>query len=187
MLDENIKQTLSECFFKTLRKEQVAIILKERWQALPVKDMSDIFEKDYCMMTISSFNFRLLFSLHYHLDEKTRQYFLSVFKDSSEINSEEKLHEYILEYTNMNCGALKRNLSNAFPFLGMSTPEKMQSDCLKHSLGMDYDYHIFVQTPLSESSSLYFGLLFFGDKGLLLEAPKEEEEEFTSEGEIELF
>jgi hypothetical protein len=77
------------------------------------------------VLTISSIAFRLLFVLHFHDDESTRQYYLGT--DASRTVS-----EVLTETGNLCCGYMNQQLVAHFPDLGMSTPYELNSHCVDY-------------------------------------------------------
>ena len=77
----------------------------------------------FIVLTIASYNFRLLVLFHLDVDPVSRQYFTSG-------NPTRGLGEALSELGNLCCGAMKRELGKHFPHTGMSTPYILEGKCL---------------------------------------------------------
>jgi hypothetical protein len=124
MISQQSKQSIDYIFAKSARKSLI----------LDPGDVCDIemlnencghnfLEKDFVVLTISSFLFRVLTIFHIGEDEATKDYFLKKSPNKS-------LTEVFSEVGNLCSGAMNHELLQHFPHLGMSTPYTLSSRCL---------------------------------------------------------
>lgn len=94
-----------------------------RIERVPEHKREPIEEKQFYILTVANFFFKVLVIFHVNDDEKTTTYF-------SRPDAELASHEVFPEICNLCCGALNRELGHYFPHLGMSTPYLLERDCL---------------------------------------------------------
>ncbi|MBI5751107.1 MAG: hypothetical protein HZA59_03030 [Hydrogenophilales bacterium] len=174
---------LHRCLEESLRTE-----VHPAWQMQPVAEPDDIRVQRFMMLTLSSYDFRLMLLLHFSCEEASMKY----VADSLTLGAAElplsRYCDYIAEIGNNFCGALKRELVQYFPHLGMSTPNQLGRESLKHvkSWPIDHDMHIKAQ---SEEGAEFYGSLYvssFGELDFdLVQQPKNEES--VEMGTLELF
>jgi len=95
-------------------------------------DLTDSQEPHLAVLTISSYLFRLMVFVHFGTDNSTREHFAKLCKTSSQDMNEQVFMDAICERANMCCGSLSRDLSHAFPHIGMSTPNIVDRQCASH-------------------------------------------------------
>jgi hypothetical protein len=95
------------------------------------------------VLTVSSYQFRLTFMIHYSPDEVTRAHFAGLNRVApSELGDQEYI-DAIRECGNVCCGNLNRDLVRFFPHVGMSTPNIIDRRCVEYldKLGEGYVQH----------------------------------------------
>ncbi|MEY4591267.1 MAG: hypothetical protein RIR18_162 [Pseudomonadota bacterium] len=92
-------------------------------EPIPDYKRKAIEEKQFFILTIANFFFKVLVIFHVNHDEKTMAYF-------SRPDAELGFDDVFPEICNLCCGALNRELGFYFPHLGMSTPYQLDRDCL---------------------------------------------------------
>ncbi len=174
---------LHRCLEESLRTEAHSV-----WRMEPVAEPDDINAQRFFMLTVSSYDFRLMVLLHFSSDEASTKYVADSLKLGSTELPLTRYHDYLAEVGNNFCGAFKRELGQYFPHLGMSTPNQLGRESLKHvkSWPIDHDIHI---KALSEEGAEFYGSLYvssFGelDFDLVLQPKSEEAAEM---GALELF
>ena len=94
--------------------------------ALPETPARDMGRRDDVMvLTISSIAFRLLILLQFGDDSATREHYGAA-------DGARTLDDALMEVGNLCCGALNQQLVEHFPDLGMSTPYRLDGNCLAH-------------------------------------------------------
>ena len=88
--------------------------------------------KQSVMLTISGYLFRLRVFFHYIDDAMTRAHFGRMSRRPLEEMTDQIFADALKECANMCCGAISRDLAQAFPHLGMSTPNILSSHCMAY-------------------------------------------------------
>jgi hypothetical protein len=130
------------------------------------------------VLTIASIAFRLLFVLHFHDDENTRQYYVG--GDTSRT-----LSEVLTETGNLCCGYMNQQLVAHFPDLGMSTPYELNSRCVDYLEELKPN-HVWAY-DLTVGGSARLGVTLCVCTKAPLDFHVDAAEETQSEGELELF
>ena len=95
-------------------------------------DLTESQEPHLAVLTISSYLFRLMVFIHFATDNPTREHFAKLCKTNAHDMNEKVFMDAICERANMCCGSLSRDLSRAFPHIGMSTPNIINRQCALH-------------------------------------------------------
>ena len=130
------------------------------------------------VLTIASIAFRLLFVLHFHDDESTRQYYLGT-------DTSRTLSEVLTETGNLCCGYMNQQLVAHYPDLGMSTPYELSSRCVDY-IGELKPNHVWAYDLLLGGVARLGVTLCVCTKAPL-DFRADVVEETQSEGELELF
>lgn len=101
-------------------------------------------ETEFAILTVSSPVFRFFTIFYFNVDDIAQDYFCNRPQNtSSHILDNIVCHDAFLEFCNLCCGAMNRELIKHYPYLGMSTPYvllKKSSDFI-HSLNPGYLKH----------------------------------------------
>jgi hypothetical protein len=109
----------------------------------PISDHKEITEAEFSVLTITSSSFRFLTLLHFDNNESTIKYFTnhSIEEDGSDENhANNDFIDGLLEFCNLTCGAMNRNLHAHFSHSGMSTPYVLTRPCLDFVYDLDPGY-----------------------------------------------
>jgi len=130
---------LNLCLLESLRTED-----HSDWTLRSVTGDDEVVGKEVYMLTISSYDFRIFLIMHFNNDQKIRNYVASAIKVAPENLNEQRLYDFLGEVGNAFCGVYKRELGKYFPHLGMSTPNRLSSDSLRHleSWKFDHSHHL---------------------------------------------
>lgn len=130
------------------------------------------------VLTVSSYLFRLVAAIYFRSDAATRAYFAGA--------SEQEFLDRVAECGNICCGSLNRELSKYFPHVGMSTPNIIDRDCMRHAGllggGLLRHYKLDVAHDVALHASLCVS-----DYGLVDFQADAVAEEDLSTGELQLF
>ena len=174
---------LNRCLEDSLRTEA-----HPNWKMAPVTEPNEIGMQRFIMLTVSSYDFRLMVLLHFSYDEASTQYVADSLKLGAAELPQTQYYDFLAEVGNNFCGSFKRELGQYFPYLGMSTPNQLGWESLKHvkSWPIDHDIHIKAQT---EEGTQFYGSLYvssFGELDFdLIQQPKSDE--VVEMGALELF
>jgi len=93
-------------------------------------DQPEMKEREFALITLSSSVFQCLGIFHFNHSEKARQWFSRMLSAPLDRFEETAFRDAFLEFCNMCCGSLNRDLLAHFPHIGMSTPYFLRHDCL---------------------------------------------------------
>ncbi len=124
-----------------------------------VVDETEMKEREFALITLSSSVFKCLGIFHFNPAEKARHWFGRLLSTPLDRFDETAFRDAFLEFCNMCCGSLNRDLIAHFPHLGMSTPYFLQRDCLPFiqelDPGFSRHYRIALEPDLILHVSLY--------------------------------
>lgn len=84
------------------------------------------------VLSIASLTFRMLIVMYFGHNEATRHHFARLSRQKVEEMSEQSFLDAICEAGNLCCGGVNRDLGSIFPWVGMSTPNIIDSRCTAH-------------------------------------------------------
>jgi hypothetical protein len=174
---------LHRCLEESLRTEAHAA-----WQLEPGAEPDDIKVQRFMMLTVSSYDFRLMVLLHFSCDEASMKYVADSLKLGAAELPLTRYYDFIAEVGNNFCGAFKRELGHYFPHLGMSTPNQLGRESLKHVKSWPIDHEIHIKAH-SEEGAEFCGSLYvssFGELDFDL-VQQSKSEEIVEMGALELF
>jgi len=105
-----------------------------------INDPKEITETEFSVLTITSSSFRFLTLLHFDSNESTIKYFANSSLEDSENTHNHEFIDRILEFCNMACGAMNRNLNAHYTYSGMSTPYVLSRPCLDFISALEPGY-----------------------------------------------
>lgn len=138
-------------------------------------------EKNLLVLTVASYEFRLLTIFHVDIDKATEHY----FSKGESSTSDTKFGEVFGEIGNRCCGAMNRELGHHFMHLGMSTPYMLESKCLPFLNELKPTHVSQYKIRIKDSVSLHATLCFCAYAPIDFRIDTSVAEEVT--GELELF
>jgi len=140
------------------------------------------------ILTVSSYLFRLMTVVYFNEDQPTWRQFTRHQPEPGPLDLQ-RLHDLVGEFGNVACGALNRDLGIAFPHIGMSTPNVVDSRCIAWlpTLGTGLVKHF--RITLADGLALHatLALCDYDDFDFDLPAETESPEAEAETGELELF
>lgn len=103
-------------------------------------DLPDIQESKVVILTVASYLFRLMILIYFTPDEATQAHFAGINKVAPEEMTDQAFTDAISECGNMCCGTFNRELGRVFPYIGMSTPNIVDSQCAAHLGLLEHGY-----------------------------------------------
>lgn len=153
-------QLLTRCLEESLRTESYPA-----WKIQPV-NVTEIGAKKFIMLTISSYDFRLIVLLHFSPDSASIKYVTNRLKIASGELPISQYQDYLSEVGNILCGAIKRGLFQSFPHLGMSSPNQLDCESLRYIETYAIDYAIHIKAK-AEDGTEFYGSLYVSSIGEL--------------------
>lgn len=155
------------------------------WNIIELKKDERIRAREFTLLTMCTYDFRLFTTLHFTYNERTINYVAESLNISRNQIDRQKFYDYLGEYGNNYCGTLKRELGQIFPHLGMSTPDRLDRRVFPHFENLKYEHTLHLKATSEQKVNLYFGLFVcpYGD----LDFKISKKIETISTGELELF
>ncbi len=174
-----------EFYVSNALKAALASSSDDRIEVVPLDDSSEIKEQRLVILTVSSYLFRAITLMSFSLDAGTRRHLAGIHRSAPEAMSEADYLDVIGEVGNIFCGTLNRDLSHHFPYLGMSTPNVLERQCIDHLDELNASYIQHFRVCVNESVTFHASLCVcdFADIDFQVDTTVTEE----SHGELELF
>jgi hypothetical protein len=153
----------------------------------PVAELGKLRENKVVILTVSSYLFRLMAILYFRPDAATRALFNAGAPEGAPAPGDQEFIDRVAECGNICCGTLNRDLGRHFPHVGMSTPNIIDTDCMRYvdllGCALVKHYRLRLAGDLTMHASLC--VTAYGTVDFHVE-PRVEHDE-VSTGELELF
>jgi len=156
MISQRAKKGFEQLLLQSL-KESLRTESHPIWHMKTV-DVNEIGAKRFIMLTISSYDFRLIVLLHFSSDTASIKYVTDSLKVVSGELPMSQYHDYLSEIGNILCGAIKRGLFQFFPHLGMSSPNLLSWESLKYIESYSIDHAIHIKAKAEDETGFYSSL-----------------------------
>ncbi len=180
---DSLAKLLTSCL-----EESLKINAYEAWDVQILTNPEQVAGTEFTMLTISSYDFRIFVLLHSSCNKPSMRYAAEALRMPVEQLTTERYYDFLGELGNRFCGAFKRDLGNSFQHMGMSTPNRLRHESLKHikSLSLAHDIHVSAQANEDTAfwASIYVSI--YGAREFRLETVSKVEEQ-TEGGALELF
>lgn len=150
-----------------------------------MSDQKEISADEFVVLTISSPVFRCFILFHFNSDNLTKSYFENGSDLGSESEENSTFRDKFLEFCNVCCGAMNRELNKSFGFTGMSTPYVLLKRCSAYISALDPGYVKHYRVTINHSFVLHVTLCICSYGALDFKVDTTEVEEST--GELEFF
>jgi len=139
MISERAKKALNDMVLTGIRSALVSssdtVLSLET-----VSEIAPITEQEVVMLSVASYQFRLMILIYFSRDEATRKHYAALTRVQPENLDSQMFHDAIAESGNMCCGTFNRELGRAFEHIGMSTPNMIDSRCAEHFSLLHYGH-----------------------------------------------
>ena len=153
----------------------------------PVAELVKIKEKKIVILTVSSYLFRVMAIVYFKPDAATRALFNGAAPEGAPPLGDQEFLDRVAECGNICCGTINRDLGKHFPHVGMSTPNIIDTDCMRYvdllECGLVKHYRLRLGGDVTMHASLC--VTDYGTVDFHVEPRLEEEE--VSTGELEMF
>ncbi|MBT0571679.1 hypothetical protein KIK84_15240 [Curvibacter sp. CHRR-16] len=184
MISERAKQALNDMVLLSMRSalvgSQDTVLSLE-----PVPDIAPVSEQEVVMLSVSTYQFRLMVLIYFNRDAVTRNHYAALTRVQSEHMDAQMFHDAIAERGNLCCGTLNRELGRVFEHIGMSTPNMMDSRCAEHFSLLHYGHLQHFVLHLQSGVRLRASLCVTEYQDIDFELPTVEAPQST--GELEFF
>jgi len=174
---------LKKCLAESLRTDAYPT-----WTLQTLESADEIVAPEFTMLTVSSYDFRMYVLLHSSCDPASMRYAADALQMGAEQLSTIRHYDFLGELGNRFCGAFKRELGSCFPHTGMSTPNRLGNESLKHlrNSPCSSDTHV---SARADDGTTFFASLFvsvYGTQQFRLDNLSKVEEQ-VEVGALELF
>ena len=187
MVTQYAKSSLDTLMTMSLQ-ESLRTEANSEWGVKPIDNLESAKQKEFIMLTISSYEFRICILLHFSKDKQTTEYVANAIKMPADKLEAALYYDYLGEIGNTFVGAFKRELAKYFPHLGMSTPNRLVSSSLKFLKEFPFDYGMHIKASTDGGVSFYSSLYLSSNKDFDFRVENKESLEGDAEkGDLELF
>jgi len=188
MVNEELKREIKQLFLQGFESafesesHAASIEIKEK------RNLDEMEEGEFFVLTISSQLFRMFFLLHFSKSELSEQFVSDMLNLGATGVSDERFYDFLGELGNGMCGSLKRELNKSILSLGMSTPNRLDKDCLKYITALDVDLEYHACAEIDGEPLFYASAYLSADQPLdykVSSALKQEDE--ADSGDLEFF
>lgn len=183
MISQKAQHSLRAMLYRAIKSSPL-VAATSAYGISPITDVRQISAMNLVVLTVSSYAFRLIFLLHFSLDEKTKSHFSSGSNAASSDTAEREFLDAIRECGNICCGNLNRDLVRVFPHVGMSTPIIIDARSAAYLAKLGDGYLEHVEVAIASGPTFHVSLCVneFDDLDFELNS---DEEEIT--GELKMF
>lgn len=180
---DSLTKLLTDSLEESLKTENYSA-----WTLTTLINIEQVTAPEFTMLTISSYDFRIFVLLHSTCSAPSMRYAADALKMPLEQLTTTRYYDFLGELGNRFCGAFKRDLGGFFPHMGMSTPNRLRSESLKHLKNLSLAYDIHVSAQASEETTFYASLYVsvYGDREFRMDKLNNTEEQ-VEVGALELF
>lgn len=148
------KNLLSRCLEESLRSGAYPT-----WSIEPLSDGKEYEKQQFIMLTVSSYDFRMMVLLHFTRNASSHRYVAETLQLDPGSLEQSRYDDYLSEVGNTFCGAYKRELGKVFPYLGMSTPNLLFPECLQYIKTWPVEYETHLRAHDGDQAE-FFGSLY---------------------------
>ncbi|TNC82966.1 MAG: hypothetical protein C9356_00510 [Oleiphilus sp.] len=143
MIKEDFKREIHQLFIKGFREALEPGFDAEDLQIKEQQRFETEHGEEFFLLTVSSQLFRIFILLHVSRNQHAENFVAKALNIGTNAVTEENFYDYLGEVGNAFCGSIKRNLNKTVPHLGMSTPNRLDKDCLPYlsSFKIDDEVH----------------------------------------------
>lgn len=187
LVNDEFKNEIKRTFKASFEDSITAGSDASRWYIKERTNLDNLEEDEFYVLTMSSQLFRVIVLFHFTRKEETESLVSDILKINLSNLDDDKFYDYLGEVGNAFLGSMKRDIGKSVPSLGMSTPNRLNKDCLKYmqSLNTNFESHAVAEyddQPLFQAS-----VYLVADEELNIHVDRHSAEEETDSGELEMF
>lgn len=188
LVNEEFKQEISRSFKNCYEETLTSSSDPSRWSFKDKQQLNDIDEAEFFVLTMSSQLFRVFILIHFTKSPQTETFVADVLKINSNSVDDEKFYDYLGELGNAFCGSVKRDVGKIVPSLGMSTPNRLNKDCLKYIDQLHTDFSFHAVAEYDDNPLFYASIFLSADEELNFNVNvRQSNDDAIDSGELELF
>jgi len=186
LVNEEFKNEIKRTFRSSYEEAIIAGSDGSGWHIKEKSSLKDIDESEFFVLTMSSQLFRIFILMHFSKQGPTEQYVCDVLKINPSNLDDEKFYDYLGEVGNSFLGSVKRDIGRYVPSLGMSTPNRLNKNCLKYMDALNTNFEAHAVAEYQDQPLFYASVYLVADDDLNIEITRNQIEEVDS-GELEMF
>jgi len=186
LVNEEFKNEIKRTFKASYEEAVSASSDSADWYIKEISNLKDINESEFYVLTMSSQLFRIFILLHFSKRDSTEQYVCDVLKINPSNMDDDKFYDYLGEVGNSFLGSVKRDIGRIVPSLGMSTPNRLNKDCLKYMKSLNTDFEAHAVAEYQDQPLFYASVYLVADDELNFQITRNHIDDVDS-GELEMF
>ena len=188
LVNEEFKQEIKRSFKSCYEESLATGSDSSRWSFKEKQALNELNESEFFVLTMSSQLFRVFILMHFTKSPQTEAFVADVLNINSSSVDDEKFYDYLGEVGNAFCGSIKRDVGKIVPSLGMSTPNRLNRDCLKYIDLLHTDFESHAVAEYDDNPLFYASIYLSADEELNfnVNTSKTDSDDIDS-GELEFF
>ncbi|MFV1873651.1 MAG: hypothetical protein ACMZ64_10055 [Oleiphilus sp.] len=187
LVNDEFKNELKRTFIRSFEDSFVTGSDPTRWQFKEKTNLDTIKTNEFFVLTMSSQLFRIFIFLHLSKNPDTEQYVSTVLNLTPGKLDNDKFYDYLGEVGNAFLGAIKRDIGKYVPSLGMSTPNRLDRDCLKYMGYLKANFEAHATGSYDDKTLFYSSVYLVADEDLNIHVDRHSHDDEVDSGELELF
>ncbi len=181
------KEGLEKLFLRHL-SEALTTSAHTDWTVRHLDSHEEIQAQEFIILTVSSYDLRTFVLLHFSKSPPVMTYVSRALDTPVAALNDDTFYDYLGEVGNRFCGAFKRELGKVLPHLGMSTPNRLGRESLRHLQALPCGHDLHVEVSTSEDIVVYASLYVstYGNEEFRVDDVPVEEAAVET-GELEMF
>lgn len=181
-----LPEVLSSMFDNSLEASLKEVLPNDNWQFSTTDNINQVDEKEALFLSICSHQFRIFVAIHFTL-ANCEEFVSTGLNVSTEALNSKASYDFLLETSNSLCGMLKRELGNAVPALGMSTPNILEKGSFEFIDIFNTQAQHFQKVELNNQTLFFAGYYYCPNIDQEIEVEIQETQSELDSGELELF
>lgn len=186
-VNDEFKNEIKRVFNASLEDALVTSADRGNWQFREKASLDKLNTKEFYILTMSSQLFRIFTFLHFTKNSDTERYVSNVLNLTSGKLDDDKFYDYLGEVGNAFLGAIKRDIGKYVPSLGMSTPNRLNIDCLKYMKNLKSNFEAHATATLNDQPIFHASVYLVADEELKIHIDRHSNNDDVDTGELELF
>lgn len=186
-VNDEFKNEIKRSFKASFEDSVVAGSDASRWYIKERSNLDNLNENEFYVLTMSSQLFRIFVLLHFSKNSHTESLVSNILKINQSNLDDDKFYDYLGEVGNAFLGAIKRDIGKSVPSLGMSTPNRLNKDCLKYMDSLNTNFEAHAVAEYDDQAIFHASVYLVADEELNIHVDRTVVEEATDSGELEMF
>jgi hypothetical protein len=187
LVNDEFKNEIKRTFKVSFEDSIAAGSDPSRWYVKERSNLDNLDEDEFYVLTMSSQLFRIFVLFHFTKKAETESLVSDILKINQSNLDEDKFYDYLGEVGNAFLGSMKRDIGKSVPSLGMSTPNRLNKDCLKYMSSLNTNFETHAVAEFDDQAMFHASVYLVADEELNIHVDRTLAEEETDSGELEMF